>query len=102
MIVKINDKEITLRKTFRSLIMYEKATGASFAMSTVTDMIMYFYCVVATSMKDGDEITFDDFVDWLDEDNVKLLEFTKWIAEQNKIEELTQSKKKVTRKKQEK
>lgn len=73
--------------------MYEKATGASFSLTTVSDMIMYFYCVVAAS--DDVDIDFDAFLNWLDDNEVALVEFTKWLAEQNKVDEFTESKKKV-------
>lgn len=95
--IKINDKTIQLKKSFRSLIAYESATGKAFNPSTITESIMYFYCVIISSNSDL-ELSFDNFMDWLDDNPMALQEFTEWIVEQNKIDN-TLTKKKSTKKK---
>lgn len=95
--IKINDKTIQLKKSFRSLIAYESATGKPFSPKTVTDSIMYFYCVIISSDSDL-ELSFDTFMDWLDDNPMALQEFTEWIVEQNKVDS-TLTKKKSTKKK---
>ena len=47
--VTIKEKEITLKQSFRALIAYEQITNETFNPSTITDMILYFYCVIISS-----------------------------------------------------
>lgn len=95
--ITIKDKTITLKRSFRSLIAYEKATGAAFSPHTVSDMILYFFCVIISSDEDID-LDFDTFIDWIDEEPARLTDFTAWLTEQEEKESRF-SKKKVTRKK---
>lgn len=92
--ITIKDKEIKLKKTFRSLIAFESATGKAFAPKTVTDSIMYFYCVIIASDQEL-ELTYDEFMDWLDENPTALNEFTQWLIEQSQAEETLTKKKSV-------
>lgn len=85
--ITIKDKTITLKRTFRSLIAFESATGHAFNPTTITESIMYFYCVIIASDTTL-EITYDEFMDWLDENPVKLNEFTEWLISQNKTDEM--------------
>lgn len=85
MIVKINEKEITLKKSFRSVIAYEQAMGKSFNPQTLTETIMYFYCVVIASDQSV-EITFDEFLNWLDGNPTAIKDFTDWLIKQAEIE----------------
>lgn len=96
MTITIKDKTITLKKTFRSLIAYESAMGKTFNPTTITESIMYFYCVIISSDSDI-ELSFDNFMDWLDENPTALQDFTQWLIEQNTIENKL-TKKKSTKK----
>ena len=86
--VTINEREITLKKTYRSYIIYEAITNKSFAPSTLTDILIYFYAVVTASAKDL-EITLDEFLEWLDEHENAVNEFYAWLDSITKIEEIT-------------
>lgn len=90
--ITINEKTIKLKKTFRSLIAYEQATGGMFSPKTISETIMYFYCVIIASDKDVD-IDYDEFMDWLDENPSSLQEFSNWIVKQNEQEEMLTKKK---------
>lgn len=94
--ITINNKTIKLKKTFRSLIAYESAMGKTFNPTTITESIMYFYCVIISSDSDI-ELSFDNFMDWLDDNPNSLKEFTQWLVEQNEIENKL-TKKKSTKK----
>lgn len=98
MVITIKDKTITLKRTFRSLIAYESATGKAFNPKTVTESIMYFYCVIIASDMEL-ELTYDEFMDWLDENPTALQEFTQWLIEQSEIESKLTKKKTVRTKK---
>ncbi len=58
--------------------MYENMTDKSFSSTTMTDMIVFMYCVVISSSKDY-SLTFDEFIDCLDENPTALSEFAEWL-----------------------
>lgn len=93
--ITINNKTIKLKKSFRSLIAYESATGKPFAPSTISDSIMYLYCVIISS-DPSLEINYDNFMDWLDDNPTTLSEFTQWLVEQSEIESKLAKKKRIS------
>ena len=96
--INIKNKTITLKRTFRSLIAYESATGKAFNPKTVTESIMYFYCVIIASDMEL-ELTYDEFMDWLDDNTTALQDFTQWLISQTEIESKLTKKKTVRTKK---
>lgn len=84
--VNIKGKEIELKQTIRSLIIYENVTGKSFSPSSIQDILTYLFCVVVASAKDY-SLSFDDFIDYVDENPNTLEEFIKWIEQQNSTNE---------------
>lgn len=76
--VTIYDKEIELKYTLRSMLMYENITDKTFNPSTMSDVITFMYCIVVASSKDY-SLKFDDFIDWLDENPNIINEFGEWI-----------------------
>ena len=78
MTIKIKDQEVTLRYSMRAFFQYENITGQSFNPKSLQDFCTFFYCVVCSSNKDLD-LTFDEFVDYLDEDPSKMSEFAEWL-----------------------
>ena len=95
--VVIKEQEIELKKTMRSYMMFESITDKAFAPKNLTDMVTYFYCVVMSSCK-GLELQFDEFIDWLDEHEEMIKQFTQWLAGINKIEDKKKKKKRVAKK----
>lgn len=93
----INGKPIELKRTFRSLIVYEQAMGKAFNPKTVTESIMYFYCVIIAS-DSSLELSYDEFLDWLDANPTALNEFTDWLIKQSEIEAKLTKKKSVRKK----
>lgn len=83
--ITINEKTVTLKKSFRSVIAYEQAMGKSFNPQTLTETIMYFYCTVIASDQSV-EITFDEFLEYLDENPTAIKDFTDWLIKQAEIE----------------
>ena len=77
--VRIKEQEVELRYSMRSLFMYENITGQSFNPKSLQDFCTFFYCVVCSSNKDLD-LTFDEFIDFLDEDPSKMNEFAEWLS----------------------
>jgi hypothetical protein len=78
--ITIKDKEIELKYTMRSMLMYENITDKTFAPNTMTDIVTYMYCVVLSSTKDY-SITYDEFIDYLDENIDVVNEFSQWLID---------------------
>lgn len=76
--ITIKEKEIELKYTLRSMLMYENITEKTFNPSTMSDVITFMYCIVVASSKDY-SLKFDDFLDWLDENPNTINEFGEWI-----------------------
>lgn len=97
--IKINEEEITLKNSFRSLIIFEQITKKPFNPQTTTDVIIYFYSVVCASVK-GYTIDWDDFMDWLDENPDAINDFNDFLLKNAKFNEKLspkETKKKVTK-----
>lgn len=77
--VTIKNKEIELRYSFRSMMIYEKITGTSFNPKGVTEIMIYFYSSILASDKNID-LSFEDFMNWIDENPNALNDFTMWIT----------------------
>ena len=99
--VIFNDKEITLKSSFRAMVAYEQITDHIFSPSTVTDILVYFYCCVITSKDYDGTMTFDEFMDYLDDNPTILQEFSEWMTETSKQNEVfnKEAKKKTTARK---
>lgn len=86
--ITIKDKEIELKQTIRALMLYENIENKTFNPTTTTDFVTYMYCVVVASSKDY-SISFEDFMDAIDENPDKLKEFSEWLIStsqnQNKL-----------------
>lgn len=82
--ITINEKNITLKNTMRSYIIFESITNKTFSPRTVTDLITYFYSVVLASDTDL-QLQYDDFIDWLDNNPAVLNDFSEWINQINDI-----------------
>jgi len=77
--ITIKDKEIELKYTLRSMIMYENMTEKTFNPESLTDIITFMYCVVISSSKDY-SLKFDEFIDLLDENPDIIKQFGDWIS----------------------
>lgn len=77
----INNNEIELKYSFRALMMFENITDKTIELNTLGDILTFFYCVVCASNRNI-EITFDSFIDWLDDNPTAVVEFREWITDQ--------------------
>lgn len=78
--ITIKGKEIELVNTMRTMIMYENITEKTFAPESVTDIIIYMYCVVLASSKDY-SLTLDDFIEYIDENPDIFEQFGAWLTD---------------------
>lgn len=81
--VNINDKEIELKQTFRSHLIYEQVAGETFQPKGLTQIITFLYCVVMASAPTL-ELDFDQFVGWLDDNPATIAEFSQWMVDNSK------------------
>lgn len=85
--MNINNTEIKLKNTFRALIIFEEITGKSFTGNGIKEILIYFYSVILANNSEFD-MTFENFIDYLDDNKEKLNEFIEWLSsinERNKI-----------------
>lgn len=82
--ITIKDKEIELRYTIRSMMIYENIMGKSFSPDGLSEIIIYFYSTVLASSKDT-SISYDDFIDWFDQNPEALNDFSEWLNSNVKV-----------------
>lgn len=80
--VNIHGKDIELKNTIKSLLLYENIVEETFAPKNLQSVITYFYCVIIASSKDY-SIQFDDVVEYIDENPDTLEDFSKWLVDVN-------------------
>lgn len=98
--VIIKNQTIQLKNSMRAIMCYEQITGKAFSPVTMTELVIYFYSTIIASNLDL-VLTFDEFVEWLDDNGDMLTQFTQWLTSQNKMNEpLQQPTKKSKKKKQ--
>lgn len=84
MTIKIKDREVTLKYSFRALMLYENIQKKSFNPETTTDVLVFMFCVIMGSDKDID-LDFNEFLDMVDENPNLVIMFSNWLtAEINK------------------
>ena len=85
--IHILGRDIELKATFRTYIIFENITGKSFQQpSTLADVLTFFYATILGSAKTTD-ISFDDFLDFIDENPNIVTEFSEWVAGSNAVVE---------------
>lgn len=78
--INIKEKEIELRYSYRALMMYENIQKKSFNPQTLSDIIIFFYCIALASLR-NEELLFDDFMDWIDDNPTSITDFSNWLAD---------------------
>lgn len=88
--IKIGDKELTIKLSFRSLITYEELSGKSYTqVQTLKDTLIYMYsCIISSNQI---ELTFNEFIEQIDESPESMTEFISQIMD-NKEEEQIEKK----------
>lgn len=77
--VLIKDKEIELKYSFRALMIYENIQNKSFNPSSISDMVVFLYSCILASDK-SQTLNFDDFMDYLDDHPQLINEFSEWLT----------------------
>lgn len=79
--IKIEDREVELRYSFRALMLYENIQKKSFAPETTTDVLVFMFCCILGSAKDI-HLDFNTFLDMLDENPNLVIEFSNWLTDE--------------------
>lgn len=77
--IVIKGNKVSLKYSFRALMIYENITQKSFNPKGISDVVVFFYSVVVASTKDT-TLSFDDFIDWLDNHPTSINEFSIWLT----------------------
>lgn len=92
--ITINSKNYKVKYTLRALFIFEQITGRSFEMHTMMDNYLFFYCMIVANNPDS-FLSWDEFIDALDENPLLLTEFAELSSDISKknnllLEEVTE------------
>lgn len=79
MTIKIGDREVELKYSFRSLMLYENIQNKSFEPKTTTDVLVFMFCCIIGSAKDI-QLDFNTFLDMIDDNPQLVVEFSNWLT----------------------
>lgn len=79
---------LSLRYSLRALMFWEQMMSKAFDIQTLTDTYVLFYCFLLASNKPFD-ISFEQFMDMLDENHNAVREFNTWFREQTELQAQT-------------
>lgn len=79
--ITIKNKVYKVRYTFRALMLFEQITSKMFSIDNLTDQITFFFCLLLANNPD-DKLTYEEFIDALDDDSTILNQFQKFLADE--------------------
>lgn len=81
--IKIAENNYQLKYTVRSLFVYEQITGTTFNPDKLLNEYTLLFAVLIANNKDF-RLSFDEFINFCDEDPRIFLDFRKWLIEELK------------------
>lgn len=85
--IKINDKEYKVKYTIRALFYWEQITGKPFAINTLLDNYLFFYCMILANNPD-DVLEWDQFLNAIDNDPTLFSQINSTVEDGQKKDEL--------------
>lgn len=85
--IKINDKEYKVKYTIRALFYWEQITGKPFAINTLLDNYLFFYCMILANNPD-DVLQWDQFLNAIDNDPTLFSQINSTVEDSQKKDEL--------------
>lgn len=85
--VKINGEEYKVKNTLRALFIFEEITGKAFKIETMLDNYVFLYSVILASNPER-ILTWDNFIEALDDDGRIAMAINEILAEAQKVEKL--------------
>ena len=89
--IKINGEELKVKQTIRALFLWEQIAGRSFEIKSTLDNYLYYYALILANNPDT-SLSWDDFIDAIDEDPQIVLDMTKAIADTQQRDKLFETK----------
>lgn len=89
--IKINNKEYNIKYSLRALFIFETITQKPFELKTMLDNYVLYYSMILASNKECD-LTWDQFIDAIDQDPTILTNLQETITEKNQMDEMFESK----------
>jgi len=85
-IIKINNVEYIVKKSYRSLLMFEEKSGRGVdtIKETVSDLMLLFWCILKSNNRETFKFSFDEFIDLLDENPDTVEVFNNYLIEEAK------------------
>lgn len=80
----INGKEYTVKYTIRALFIFEQITNRPFKITTLLDNYLFFYSMILAN--NADTLTWDEFIDALDNDKQLVNDLSKIVSDYQKKE----------------
>ena len=80
MTIKYNDRDITLKFSFRADMLFEDATGKTFSAQSESEWLQYMFCTIVSLTKD-ETLKFDDFLDWISDNPTVFYDFIEWYSD---------------------
>lgn len=80
--ITINNRQYKIKLTLRALILFEKVAGTSFKFDTLSDQILYLYCLILANNEDVD-LNIDDLIEAMDNDPAILLKYFEFLTKES-------------------
>lgn len=84
--ITINEKQYKIKYTLRALFIFEQITGKPFNIGTLLDNYIFFYSIILAN--NDDALTWDEFIDALDNDPSILTQISKAVEEAQQKEKM--------------
>lgn len=84
--IKIKNTDYAIKQTIRSIFLFEQITGKQFELNSTLDNYIYFYCILLAN--NPDFMTWDEFINNLDEDPTILINLNAVLNQQQDIEQI--------------
>lgn len=75
MVIKIKGTDYNFKINIRGMMIFEEVRKKTFELTNLTDTYVYMYCIL-TACNDNFVMTFDEFLDELDENPTLVLQMT--------------------------
>ena len=80
------EKEFKIKQTIRAIFLFEQISQRPFEIKTTLDNYLYFYCILLANNEDF--MSWDEFLNYIDDNPSILVELTKKLNQSQEIEKL--------------
>ena len=80
------EKEFKIKQTIRAIFLFEQISQRPFEIITTLDNYLYFYCILLANNEDF--MSWDEFLNYIDDNPSILVELTKKLNQSQEIEKL--------------